>query len=132
MGAATGPPAGFRICAISSIKPGRTTTSRRTGTSSCCRRSTSSRRPYRVTAATTAAADATKAYVTKAYVTKGVCDQGLSRPSFTFSLPRPRALSPRRHRALHDAACMADLLVVAGIVVFVAAMLGLIWGLERV
>jgi len=27
---------------------------------------------------------------------------------------------------------MADLLVVAGIVVFVAAMLGLIWGLERV
>jgi len=27
---------------------------------------------------------------------------------------------------------MADLLVVAGIVLFVAAMLGLIWGLERV
>jgi hypothetical protein len=27
---------------------------------------------------------------------------------------------------------MADLLVVVGIVVFVAAMLGLIWGLERV
>jgi hypothetical protein len=26
---------------------------------------------------------------------------------------------------------MADLLAVAGIVVFVAAMLGLIWGLER-
>jgi hypothetical protein len=27
---------------------------------------------------------------------------------------------------------MADLLVVAGIVVFVVAMLGLIWGLERI
>jgi len=27
---------------------------------------------------------------------------------------------------------MADFLVIAGIVIFVAAMLGLIWGLERV
>jgi len=27
---------------------------------------------------------------------------------------------------------MADVLVVAGVVVFVAAMLGLIWGLERI
>ena len=39
---------------------------------------------------------------------------------------------PRRYRLKVDAAYMADLLVVVGIVVFVAAMLGLISALQRV
>jgi hypothetical protein len=51
---------------------------------------------------------------------------------FTESPPWPGRPPPRRHRAAADAAVMADFLVVLGIVAFIAAMLGLIRGLERV
>jgi hypothetical protein len=46
--------------------------------------------------------------------------------------PEQAQFSPRRHRARGDPASMADVLVVIGVVVFVAAMLGLIGGLERI
>jgi hypothetical protein len=52
--------------------------------------------------------------------------------SFTVSLPLRARRLPRVYRCGRDAGGMADVLVIAGIVVFVAAMLGLIWGLERV
>jgi hypothetical protein len=58
-------------------------------------------------------------------------ERGTARRPFTaFLLPRqPR--SPRGYRARSDHQGMADVLVVAAIVVFVAAMLGLIKVLER-
>ena len=40
--------------------------------------------------------------------------------------------SPRSYPVQCDAAAMSDFLVVAGVVAFVVAMLGLIWGLERI
>jgi hypothetical protein len=52
--------------------------------------------------------------------------------AFTGSPPQPGWLSPRRHRGSRKATGMADFFVVVGIVAFVGAMLGLIWGLERV
>jgi hypothetical protein len=51
---------------------------------------------------------------------------------FTDPPPPPPVRSPRRHRARADADGMADVWVVLGIVGFVAAMVGLIWCLERV
>jgi hypothetical protein len=51
---------------------------------------------------------------------------------FTDSLPLRAWHSPRIYQAISDDRPMADFLVIAGIVIFVAAMLGLIWGLERV
>jgi hypothetical protein len=51
---------------------------------------------------------------------------------FTVSPPVIGIRLPRRYLCRRDAGGMADFLVVVGIVVFVAAMLGLIWGLERV
>jgi hypothetical protein len=51
--------------------------------------------------------------------------------TFTVSPPATRLCLPRRYLCRHSGR-MADFLVVVGIVVFVAAMLGLIWGLERV
>jgi hypothetical protein len=51
---------------------------------------------------------------------------------FTVSLP-PRALcSPPRYHRQRETDDMADVLVMAGIGAFVAAMLGLIWCLERI
>lgn len=51
---------------------------------------------------------------------------------FTGFLPGP----PHVHRCVYrlwaDAGAMADFLVVVAVVAFVAAMLALIWGLERV
>jgi hypothetical protein len=51
--------------------------------------------------------------------------------AFTDSPPRPDRGSPRSHRRPADDRGMADLLVLAAIVVFVAAMLGLSWALGR-
>jgi hypothetical protein len=51
---------------------------------------------------------------------------------FTVFLPRPGRRPPRGYRPGGHALAMADLLVVAGIVVFVVAMLALIRGLERI
>jgi hypothetical protein len=51
---------------------------------------------------------------------------------FTVYLPGPPRGSPRRYRQRPHAWLMADFLVVVAIVGFVAAMLGLIWGLDRV
>jgi len=51
---------------------------------------------------------------------------------FTVFLPGPGSRPPRGYRPGGHALAMADLLVVAGIVVFVVAMLALIWGLERI
>ncbi|MET8306889.1 hypothetical protein [Micromonospora sp. NPDC005173] len=51
---------------------------------------------------------------------------------FTDHPPAPAVHSRRRYRAWSDALSMADFLVVLGVIGFVAAMLGLIWGLERV
>jgi hypothetical protein len=59
-------------------------------------------------------------------------DRAQAVPLFTDPPPVRGALSLRRYRTYSDAGCMADLLAVVGIVVFVAAMIGLIWGLERV
>jgi hypothetical protein len=61
--------------------------------------------------------------------TGAVCD-GVA--TFTVSPPATRLCLPRRYLCRRDAGGMADFLVVVGIVVFVATMLGLIWGLERV
>jgi hypothetical protein len=52
--------------------------------------------------------------------------------SFTGFLPLGLARSPRGHRGWNEDLAMADFLVVAAIVVFVAAMLGLIWALARI
>jgi hypothetical protein len=52
--------------------------------------------------------------------------------SFTISPPVLALCPPRRYRQPHHACQMADLLVVLGIALFVALMLGLIWALERV
>jgi hypothetical protein len=54
------------------------------------------------------------------------------RRPFTVSPPRRAACSPLRHRRRRETCGMADVLVAAGIVAFVAAMLGLIWCLERI
>ena len=51
---------------------------------------------------------------------------------FTVFLPSPGRRPPRGYRPGGHALAMADLLVVAGIVVFVVAMLALIRGLERI
>jgi hypothetical protein len=51
---------------------------------------------------------------------------------FTVSPLPPAGRSPRIYRLVGDAVGMADLLVIVGVTVFVAAMLGLIWGLERI
>jgi hypothetical protein len=51
---------------------------------------------------------------------------------FTVSPLVSARSSPRRYRPSHHACQMADLLVVLGIALFVALMLGLIWALERV
>jgi hypothetical protein len=51
---------------------------------------------------------------------------------FTVSPLAPAGRSPRIYRLVGDAVGMADLLVIVGVTVFVAAMLGLIWGLERI
>jgi hypothetical protein len=51
---------------------------------------------------------------------------------FTVFLPGPGSRPPRGYRPGGHALAMADLLVVAGIVVFVVAMLALIRGLERI
>jgi hypothetical protein len=56
---------------------------------------------------------------------------GLAIP-FTDSPPSAGGGSPPGHRALADDRGMGDLLVAVGIVVFVAAMLGLAWALERI
>jgi hypothetical protein len=61
--------------------------------------------------------------------TEAICDGVVT---FTVSPPPRRLRLLRGHRLRRDAGGMADFLVVVGIVVFVAAMLGLIWGLERV
>jgi hypothetical protein len=47
-------------------------------------------------------------------------------------LPLPGRCPPRIHRRAGDDGFMADFLVVVGIIAFVAAMLALIWGLERI
>jgi hypothetical protein len=52
--------------------------------------------------------------------------------AFTDFLPLGPSRSPRGHHGRSDDLAMADFLVIIGIVVFVAAMLGLIWGLERI
>jgi hypothetical protein len=52
--------------------------------------------------------------------------------AFTVFLPGPGPRSPRGYRPRIDARLMGDFFVIAGIVVFTAAMLGLIWALERV
>jgi hypothetical protein len=51
---------------------------------------------------------------------------------FTVSPLPADGRSPRSYRLVGDAVSMADFLVVVGIVLFVAAMLGLIWGLARI
>jgi len=51
---------------------------------------------------------------------------------FTVYSPGSPRGSPRRYRQHRHAGFMADFLVVVAIVGFVAAMLGLIWGLDRV
>jgi hypothetical protein len=51
---------------------------------------------------------------------------------FTDFLPPRPSGSPRGHHGQSDDRAMADFLVVIGIVVFVASMLGMIWGLERI
>jgi hypothetical protein len=51
---------------------------------------------------------------------------------FTISPPPPAAIHRGVNRPLAILGLMADFLVVLGIVAFVAAMLGLIWGLERI
>jgi hypothetical protein len=51
---------------------------------------------------------------------------------FTVSPPRGAVCSPLRYRRRRETFGMADVLVAAGIVAFVAAMLGLIWCLERI
>jgi hypothetical protein len=51
---------------------------------------------------------------------------------FTDFLPPGPSRSPRGHHGRSKDLAMADFLVVIGIVVFAAAMLGLIWGLERI
>ena len=51
---------------------------------------------------------------------------------FTVFLPGLGGRPPRGYRPGGHALAMADLLVVAGIVVFVVAMLALIRGLERI
>jgi hypothetical protein len=48
-----------------------------------------------------------------------------------FLPPGPPRL-PRDHRGRNEHRAMADFLVVIAIVVFAAAMLGLIWGLARI
>jgi hypothetical protein len=52
--------------------------------------------------------------------------------SFTDFLPLGPSRSPRGHHGRGEDRAMADFLVVIAIVVFVAAMLGLIWSLERI
>jgi hypothetical protein len=52
--------------------------------------------------------------------------------SFTLSPPLRAAGPPRVHRPPEETDGMADVLVIAGIAVFMAAMLGLIWGLSRI
>jgi hypothetical protein len=52
--------------------------------------------------------------------------------SFTDFLPPGTSRSPRGHRGRSEDRAMADFLVVIAIVAFVVAMLGLIWGLERI
>jgi hypothetical protein len=52
--------------------------------------------------------------------------------SFTVSPLPPAGRSPRSYRLAGDAVGMADFLVIMGIIVFVLAVLGLIWGLERI
>jgi len=52
--------------------------------------------------------------------------------TFTHFLPPGRSRSPRGHHGRSEDRAMADFLVIIGIVVFVAAMLGLIWGLARI
>jgi hypothetical protein len=52
--------------------------------------------------------------------------------SFTDSPPSPGSSSLRSHRGRGDDRAMADVLVVAAIAFFVAAMLGLIWALGRI
>jgi hypothetical protein len=51
---------------------------------------------------------------------------------FTFFSPIPLPRSPRCYQLNRHSRSMADLLVVVAVLGFVAAMLGLIWGLERV
>jgi hypothetical protein len=51
---------------------------------------------------------------------------------FTVSPPRAGGGSPRGHRGRGDDRGMGDLLVAVAIVVFVAAMLGLAWALDRI
>jgi hypothetical protein len=53
-------------------------------------------------------------------------------PQFTVCSPSLPTCSPRRYRPIRHASFMADLLVVLGIILFAALMLGLIWALERV
>src|ERR1700683_460352 len=50
----------------------------------------------------------------------------------TDFLPPGPSRSPRCHQGRSEDRAMGDFLVIIGIVVFVAAMLGLIWGLERI
>jgi hypothetical protein len=52
--------------------------------------------------------------------------------SFTNFLPSGPSRSPRSHHGRSDYRAMADFLVIIGIVVFAAAMLGLIRALERI
>jgi hypothetical protein len=51
---------------------------------------------------------------------------------FTVSPPPAGGGSPPGHRAAGDDRAMADFLVAVAIVVFVAAMLGLAWALDRI
>jgi hypothetical protein len=51
---------------------------------------------------------------------------------FTISPPPTPAHSPRGHRGPDNTDAMGDIWVVLGIAGFIAAMLGLIWCLERV
>jgi hypothetical protein len=62
----------------------------------------------------------------------GQCWNRTKLRAFTVSPPALGGRSPRGYRSRIDARLMGDFFVIAGIVVFTAAMLGLIWALERV
>ena len=53
-------------------------------------------------------------------------------PPFTVSPPERRACSPHGYRRGEHDEDMSDFLVITEIVVFVALVLGLIWGLDRI
>ncbi|GAA4555271.1 hypothetical protein GCM10023193_01200 [Planotetraspora kaengkrachanensis] len=56
----------------------------------------------------------------------------IRRPAFTVSPLRRAATPPRLHQPRHDTVLVADVLVMLGIIGFTLAMLGLIWGLDRI